>query len=166
MRQIRLTATEQGQLEQMFKTTTDRRLRDRCQAVLMASRGRKRKTIAQDLGVHRTTVRLWLKQYQEHGLEGLPIHWAPATQGGFPRRWDLQSKAGCKMGRRAVASIERTGPMKSWQHTCIGLPELRSSAPRCGSSVSARIYDPIGQRIAICEATRRSSRSRRKNSQH
>jgi DNA-binding NarL/FixJ family response regulator len=43
------------------KTTPDRRLRERCQAVLMASRGRKRKAIAQDLGVHRTTVRLWLK---------------------------------------------------------------------------------------------------------
>jgi transposase-like protein len=70
MRRIRLTAAEQVQLEQMFKTTTARRLRDRCQAVLMASRGRKRKTIAQDWGGHRTPVRLWLKQYQEHGLEG------------------------------------------------------------------------------------------------
>ena len=62
MQRIRLTATEQAHLEQLFKTTNDRRLRNRCQAVLMAHRGRKRKTIAQDLGVHRTTVRLWLKQ--------------------------------------------------------------------------------------------------------
>ena len=62
MRRIRLTATEQTQLDQIFKTTDDRCLRDRCQAVLMAYRGRKRKSIAQDLGAHRTTVRLWLKQ--------------------------------------------------------------------------------------------------------
>ena len=48
MQQIRLTAADQEQLEYMFKPTTDRRLRNRCQAVLMASRGRKRKTIAQD----------------------------------------------------------------------------------------------------------------------
>ncbi len=48
MRRIRLTAMEQAQLDQIFKTTQDRRLRDRCQAVLMASRGRKRKIIAQD----------------------------------------------------------------------------------------------------------------------
>ena len=82
MRRIRLTATEQAQLEQIFKTTHDRRLRDRCQAVLMAYRGRKRKTIAQDLGVHRTTVRLWLEQYQERGVAGLQIQWAP----GQPRR--------------------------------------------------------------------------------
>ena len=48
MRRIRLTATEQTQLKQIFKTTDDRRLRDRCQAILMAHRGRKRKTLAQD----------------------------------------------------------------------------------------------------------------------
>ena len=82
MRRIQLTTVEQEQLEDIFKTTNDRRLRDRCQAVLMASRGRKRKTIAQDLGVHRTTVRLWLKHYHERGMEGLQIHWAP----GQPRR--------------------------------------------------------------------------------
>jgi transposase len=84
MRRIRLTATEQAQLEQIFKTTNDRRLRDRCQAVLMAHRGRKRKTIAQDLGVHRTTVRLWLKHYQERGLGGLQIQWAPGPVGRIP----------------------------------------------------------------------------------
>ena len=42
MRRIRLTTTEQAHLEHLFKTTPDRRLRDRCQAVLMASRGRQR----------------------------------------------------------------------------------------------------------------------------
>ena len=70
MRRIRLTGEEQAQLAQLFKTTEDRRLRDRCQAVLMAYRGQKRKTIAQDLGVHRTTVRLWLKHYQKQGITG------------------------------------------------------------------------------------------------
>jgi transposase len=84
MRRIRLTAMEQAQLAQLFKTTDDRRLRARSQAVLMASRGRKRKIIAQDLGVHRTTVRLWLKHYQEHGLAGLQIHWAPGQPGRIP----------------------------------------------------------------------------------
>ncbi len=106
MRQIRLTAAAQVQLGQMFKTTTDRRLRDRCQAVLMASRGRKRKTIAQDLGGHRTTVRLWLKQYQEHGLEGLPIHWAPGQPGRIPEAlgptiqgWGQDGPQGCGLDR-------------------------------------------------------------------
>src|SRR2546423_442802 len=70
---------------EIYKTTDDRRLRDRCQAILMASRSRKRKTIAQDLGVHRTTVRLWLKQYQAQGLAGLQIHWAPGQPGRLPQ---------------------------------------------------------------------------------
>jgi transposase len=84
MQRIRLTAAEQAHLEHLFKTTADRRLRDRCQAVLMASRGRKRKSIAQDLGVHRTTVRLWLQRYQERSVAGLQIHWAPGRAGRIP----------------------------------------------------------------------------------
>lgn len=98
MRRIRLTATEQTQLEQLFKTTDDRRLRDRCQAVLMAHRGRKRTTIAQDLGVHRTTVRLWLKQYQEQGLAGLQIHWAPGQPGRIPETWAATLQAWVQEG--------------------------------------------------------------------
>ena len=84
MQRITLTATDQAELEHTFKTTADRRLRDRCQAVLMASRGRKRREIAQDLGVHRTTIRLWLHQYRQHGLAGLKIQWAPGQPGRIP----------------------------------------------------------------------------------
>ena len=87
MRRIQLTTAAQEQLEHLFKTTNDRRLRDRCQAVLMASRGRKRQTIAHDLGVHRTTVRLWLKHYHEQGLAGLQIHWAPGQPRRLPEMW-------------------------------------------------------------------------------
>ena len=84
MRRIRLTTTEQAHLEHLCKTTSEQRLHDRCQVILMASRGQKRTTIAQDLGVHRTTVRLWLKQYQERGVPGLQIHWAPGQTGRIP----------------------------------------------------------------------------------
>jgi transposase len=87
MRRIRLTTAKQTALAQIFQTTDDRRLRDRCQAVLMAHRGRKHKSIAQDVGVHRTTVRLWLKQYHEHGLAGLQIQWAPGQPGHIPETW-------------------------------------------------------------------------------
>jgi transposase len=82
MLRIILSAGEQAALEQMFKATADRRLRDRCQAVLMAYRGRKRKAIADDLGVHRTTVKKWLEQYRARGVEGLRVQRAP----GKPRR--------------------------------------------------------------------------------
>jgi len=82
MLRITLGADEQAELEQTFKSTADRRLRDRCQAVLMAHRGRQRKTIATDLGVHRTTVQKWLVQYQARGVPGLQRQPAP----GKPRR--------------------------------------------------------------------------------
>src|SRR5215813_13206619 len=66
MWRITLSAGEQAAREQTVKTTADRRLRDRCQAVLMAHRGRKRKASADDLGVHRTTGKKWLEQYRAH----------------------------------------------------------------------------------------------------
>src|SRR4030095_1770425 len=82
MYHIALTPDEEHRPEQTFKTTPDRRLRDRCQAVLMIARGRARHLIAQDLGVHRTTLRLWLQTYRERGVQGLKIQWAP----GQPQR--------------------------------------------------------------------------------
>jgi transposase len=82
MFRIQLSAEEQATVEQRFKATADRRIRNRCQAVLMAHRGRKRQAIAEDLGVHRTTVKKWLDQYRARGLEGLKVQRAP----GKPQR--------------------------------------------------------------------------------
>ena len=58
MYRIALTPSEEQELEQTFKMTPGRRLCDRYQAVLMVARGRARHLIAQDLGEHRTTLRL------------------------------------------------------------------------------------------------------------
>jgi transposase len=106
MRRMRLTTTEHEQLEYFFKTTNDRRLRDRCQAVWMASRGRKRQTIAPDLGVHRPTVRRWLQPYHARGVEGLQLHWAPGQPGRIPetlaptiQAWSKAGPAGCGLAR-------------------------------------------------------------------
>jgi transposase len=87
MQRIRLTATAPAQLEQICNTTDDRRLRARCQAVLMARRGRKRQSIAPDLGVHRPTVRLWRRHYQAQGGAGLQRHWPPGQPGRIPATW-------------------------------------------------------------------------------
>ena len=106
MQRIQLTGPDQAQLEQIFKTTADRRLRDRCQAVSMANRGRQRQTIAQDLGGHRTTVRRWLKHSHERGVEGLQRHWAPGqprrlpqTLGPTIQAWVKAGPAGCGLDR-------------------------------------------------------------------
>jgi hypothetical protein len=106
MRRIRLTAMEQAQLEAIFTTTHDRRLRDRCQAVWMAPRGRQRQTIAQDLGGHPTTVRLWLKHDHARGLGGLQIPWAPGQPGRMPatvaptlQKWGKDGPQSCGRDR-------------------------------------------------------------------
>ena len=77
MYRLELTDAEEQTLEHTFKTTTDRRLRDRCQAVLMVARGRRRYEVARDLGVHRATLGKWLNSYREGGVEGLVIQWSP-----------------------------------------------------------------------------------------
>lgn len=106
MLRIEVTAAEQAELEHTFKTTSERHLRDRCQAVLMASRGRKRKAIAQDLGVPRTTVRRWLTPYQPHGVAGLAIQWAPGPPGRIPealaptlQQWGKDGPQSCGLDR-------------------------------------------------------------------
>jgi transposase len=106
MIRIELTETERQGLLETFKTTEDRRLRERCQAVLMAGNGRRRHQIAQDLAVHRATVHAWLKRYQRQGLEGLKIHWAPGQPGRIPPAlapiiidWVKQGPVGCGLNR-------------------------------------------------------------------
>ncbi len=72
-----LSTDEVAQLERVFRTTDDRRLRDRVQAVLMASRGRPSEAIATDLAVDGSTVRRWLQRWRAGGLASLRIRWAP-----------------------------------------------------------------------------------------
>ena len=80
----RLSVKEQAAVAQKYQTTPDRRLRERCQAVLMAHRGRKRQAIAEDLGVHRTTVKKWLDQYRAGGVAGLKVRRAPGNPPRIP----------------------------------------------------------------------------------
>ncbi|HEU4412357.1 MAG TPA: helix-turn-helix domain-containing protein [Polyangiaceae bacterium] len=74
---LSLSSGQVAQLEQVFRTTEDRRLRDRAQAVLMAGRGRSTSQIADDLATDPSTVRRWLGRWRHGGLDGLRIRWAP-----------------------------------------------------------------------------------------
>ena len=72
MIRIKLSEEQERELQEAFKATEDRRLRDRIQIVLMAHRGRPRRQITQDLAVDRRTVQRWLNAYlHQGGLEGL-----------------------------------------------------------------------------------------------
>jgi Homeodomain-like domain len=114
MRRLSLTATAQAHREQRFTTTNDRRLRDRCQAIVMAHRGRKRQTIAQELGGPRTPVRLWLKQYAAQGVEGIPLPWGPRQRGRIPETLAPTMQAWVKAGPQECGLDRAHGPYEAW----------------------------------------------------
>ena len=60
MLNVRLNEDARRQLEARVRCTPDRRLRHRCQAVLMAARGRQHRHIAEDLGSRVRTLPRWL----------------------------------------------------------------------------------------------------------
>ena len=106
MIRIRLRPEEREELERTFRGTRDRRLRERCQAVLMADRGRRRKQIAEDLGVHRASVHRWLRAYRARGLAGLTIRWAagqppriPGERAATILAWVQGGPQGCGLER-------------------------------------------------------------------
>jgi transposase len=76
---IHLSAPQRTSLEHTFRTTADRKFRDRTQIVLLAHRGRPHKDIAADLGVTARTVQRWLNAYTDRGLDGLRPRKAPGA---------------------------------------------------------------------------------------
>jgi len=81
---ITLSEQERRQLAGVFKTTTDTRRRTRCQAVLVAHRGRQHRHIAADLGVTVRTRPRWLRAYQGARLAGLRLRWRPGRTARLP----------------------------------------------------------------------------------
>jgi transposase len=71
MIRISLPLPEFERLQHLFRSTPDRKLRDRTQIILLAQRGRPHQDIAQDLGITSRTVQRWLNAYLERGLDGL-----------------------------------------------------------------------------------------------
>jgi transposase len=106
MMKLSLSEDERCQLEERFRCTPNRRLRNRCQAILMAARGRQHRQIAEDLGISVRTLQRWLNAYETGGLEGLVIQGAagrapriPATLAPVILAWVRQGPAGCGLDR-------------------------------------------------------------------
>ncbi len=100
MIRIQLPPSEAERLDALFRSTADRKFRDRLQIVLMAHRGRARQEIAADLGVHRKTVTRWVNAYCDAGLDALRPRKAKGTPGKIPRtladeirRWVIDGPA-------------------------------------------------------------------------
>ena len=106
MIRIQLPEDEALRLQRQFRQTTDRKLRDRLQIVLLAHRGRQHQDIAADLGVAPRTVQRWLNAYLDRGPDGLRPRKPKGTQSKVPaaladeiRRWVISGPAACGLDR-------------------------------------------------------------------
>src|SRR5258706_16421089 len=71
MKPIILSSKQRQELEQRRKGTFDRRLYQRLTAVLMVAAGLTRGTVATSLGVSRSQLGEWLRQYRNQGIDAL-----------------------------------------------------------------------------------------------
>jgi transposase len=89
-------------LNETFKSTEDRRFRDRCQALLMLARGRSRQQVAEDLGVSARTLQRWLRAWREGGIDALPIEWGPGRTPLIPEEYATDILRWLQDGPRSV----------------------------------------------------------------
>jgi transposase len=142
---IQLPPSEVERLEDLFRATDDRKLRDRLQIVLMAHRGRPRQDIATDLGVHRKTVHRWINAYCAEGLNGLRPGKAkgkpskiPATLADDIRQWVIDGPAAQGLDRAHWTHEELADHLFKVK----GIRTSRSARQRFCSKIGIRLYRP------------------------
>jgi transposase len=145
MIRIRLSDSEAQRLEQLFRSTEDRKLRDRLQIVLMAHRGRARQAIATDLGIHRRSVSRWLNTYYERGLDGLRPQKAKGAPAKIPaaladevRRWVIDGPAPHGLDRAGWTHEELADHLRKTK----GIRTSRSAVQRFCAKIGIRLYRP------------------------
>ena len=129
----------------MFRSTDDRKFRDRLQIVLMAHRGRARQDIAVDLGVHRKTVTRWLNAYGDGGLDALRPKKARGKPGKIPqtladvvRCWVIDGPAKQGLDRANWTHEELADHLRKTR----GIQTSRSAVQRFCSKIGIRVYRP------------------------
>jgi transposase len=145
MIRIQLPPTEAQRLDALFRSTDDRKLRDRLQIVRLAHRGRARQDIAADLGVHRKTVTRWLNAYCDGGLAALQPKKAPGKPGHIPasladevRRWVIDGPSKQGLDRANWTHEELADHLRQTK----GLRTSRSAVQRCCANIGIRLYRP------------------------
>ena len=145
MIRIQLPPGEVGRLEELFRSTGDRKLRDRLQIVLMAHRGRPRQDIASDLGIHRIGVTRWLNAYCQHGLQGLLPKKAKGKAANIPdsmasdiRRWVIDGPVACGLDRANWTHEELADHLFKTR----GIKTSRSAMHRFCRKIDIRPYRP------------------------
>jgi transposase len=142
---IRLPEPEARRLEELFRSTADRKLRDRLQIVLMAHRGRQRQQIAADLGIHRRSVTRWLHAYCGGGLDALrprkargPAAKVPDALADEVRRWVIEGPAGQGLDRAGWTHEELADHL----YKARGIKTSRSAVQRFCAKIDVRLYRP------------------------
>jgi transposase len=142
---IHLIPTEAQRLDALFRSTDNRKLRDRLQIVLLAHRGRARQDIATDLAVHRKTVTRWLNAYCADGLDGLLPKKAPGKPGKIPqtladevRRWVIDGPAQQGLDRANWTHEELADHLLKTK----GIRTSRSAVQRFCAKIDIRLYRP------------------------
>jgi transposase len=145
MIRIQLSESEARRLEELFRTTGDRKLRDRLQIVLLAHKGRPRGQIASDLAIHRRSVTRWLNAYCDGGLDALTPRKPKGKAASIPADLADEVKAWVIAGPAGVG-LDRA----NWTHEGIadhlykakGVRTSRSSVQRFCSKIGVRPYRP------------------------
>src|SRR3954470_15386209 len=145
MIRIPLPPSQAERLDTLFRSTDDRKLRDRLQIVLMAHRGRARQDIAADLGVHRKTVTRWINAYCDAGIEGLRPRRAKGKAGHIPpaladevKRWVIEGPTEQGLDRANWTHEELADHLLKTQ----GIRTSRSAVQRFCSGIGIRLYRP------------------------
>jgi transposase len=145
MIRICLPQEEADRLEGLFRSTEDRKLRDRLQIVLMAHRGRPHQDIARDLGIHRIGVTRWLNAYCDGGLGALAPRKPKGKAASIPDSLAQEVRAWV-IGGPASQGIDRA----NWTHEEIadhlkkakGIKTSRSAVQRFCCKIGVRPYRP------------------------
>jgi transposase len=142
---IRLSEAEAQTLDAEFRSTADRKLRDRLQIVLLAHKGRPHQDIAADLGVHRKTVTRWLNAYCDGGLDALRPQKAKGQEPGIPaaladeiKGWVIDGPASQGLDRANWTHEELADHLKRVK----GIDTSRSAVQRFCSRIGIRLYRP------------------------
>jgi transposase len=145
MIRIHLPSTEAQRLDTLFRSTGDRKLRDRLQIVLMAHRGRARQDIATDLGIHRKTVTRWLNAYCDGGLDGIRPKKPKGQPGKIPasladhlRRWVIDGPAQSGLDRANWTHEQLADHLLKTE----GIRTSRSAVQRFCTKIDIRLYRP------------------------
>ena len=142
---MRLPQADVERLEGLFRSTDDRKLRDRLQMVLLAHKGRRHMDIAADLCVNRRSVQRWLNAYLEHGLDGLRPRKAPGQPGHIPagmadevRRWVIDGPSSQGLDRANWTYEEIADHLSKAR----GIRTSRSAVHRFCAKIGIRPYRP------------------------